>query len=50
MLSLPLHAALDLTLCMLPQNCAIGLQTDCVVIVLAPVVRLQDSRVYALWP
>ena len=29
---------------------AIGLQTDCMVVVPAPVVRLPDSHVYALWP
>ena len=29
---------------------AIGLQTDCMVIVPAPVVRLPGSHVYALWP
>ena len=29
---------------------AVGLQTDCMVIVLAPVVRLPDSHMYALWP
>ena len=33
-------------------NCAIGLQTDCMAMVVkpAPVVRLPDSHVYALWP
>ena len=41
--------ALDVMLCMLSQNRAIGLQTDCMVIVPAPVVRLPDSHVYALW-
>ena len=35
---------------MLSQHCAIGLQTDCMVVLPAPVVRLLDSRVYALWP
>ena len=33
---------------MVPQCCAIGLQTTCIVIVLAPVVRLPDSHKYAL--
>ncbi len=33
---------------MIPQHCAIGLQTDCIVILLDPVVRLPDSHVYAL--
>ena len=28
---------------------AIGLQTDCMMAVLAPMVRLPDSHVYALW-
>ena len=32
------------------QHHAIALQTDCMVLVLAPVVRLPDSHVYALWP
>ena len=36
--------------CTLSQHHAIGLQTDCMVTVLAPVVRLLDSHVYALWP
>ena len=35
---------------MLSQYCAIGMQTDCMVIVPAPVVRLLDSHMYALWP
>ena len=35
---------------MLSQHRAIGLQIDCMVIVPAPVVRLPDSYVYALWP
>ena len=35
---------------MLSQHCAIGLQTDCMVVLPAPVLRLLDSRVYALWP
>ena len=44
--------ALDLMLCMPSQHHAIasGLQTDCMVVVPAPVVRLPDSHVYALWP
>ena len=39
-------------LCMLSQHHdhAVGLQTDCMVVVLAPVVRLLDSHVYTLWP
>ena len=32
------------------EHCAIGLQTDCMVAVPAPVVRLPDSQLYALWP
>ena len=36
--------------CMLQQHRAVGLQTDCMVAVPAPVVRLPDSHVYALWP
>ena len=32
------------------QHHAIRLQTACMVIVQAPVVRLLDSNVYALWP
>ena len=35
---------------MLQQHRAVGLQTDCMVAVPAPVVRLPDSHVYALWP
>ena len=35
---------------MLQQHCAIGLQTDCMMAVPAPVARLLDSHVYALWP
>ena len=42
--------AFDVMLYMLPQHHAIGLQTDCMVLVPAPVVRLPDSHVYALWP
>ena len=42
--------ALDMTKCSLSQHHATGLQTDCMVIVLAPVVGLLDSHVYALWP
>ena len=42
--------ALDLMLCMPSQYHAIGLQTDGMVAVPAPVVRLPDSHVYALWP
>ena len=45
-----LEYALDLMLCMPSQHHAIGLQTDCMVVVPAPVVRLPDSHVYALWP
>ena len=41
---------MDLMLCMPSRHHAIGLQTDCMVTVLAPVVRLLDSHVYALWP
>lgn len=33
---------------MLPQYCAIGLQIASVVIVLAPVLRLQDACAYVL--
>ena len=36
--------------CMLQKHRAIGLQTDCMMVVPAPVVRLPDSHVYALWP
>ena len=36
--------------CMTTRQCTIELQTDCVVTVVAPVVRLPDSHVYALWP
>ena len=39
---------LDLMLCMPIQHYAIGLQTDCMVIVPAPMVRLPDSHAYAL--
>ena len=42
--------ALDVILYMLPQHRAIGLQTDCMVLVPAPVWRLPDSHVCALWP
>ena len=35
--------------CKSSQHQAIGMQTDCMVIVPAPVVRLPDSHVYALW-
>ena len=42
--------ALNVILYMLSQHRAIGLQTDCMVVVPAPVVRLPDSHVYALWP
>ena len=37
-------------LCFIAHYRAIGLQTDCMVTVPAPVVRLPDSHVYALWP
>ena len=36
--------ALDMTQCTLSQHHAIGLQPDCMVIVLAPVVKLPDSH------
>ena len=36
--------ALDLMLCMPSQHHAIGLQTDCVVVVPAPVVSLEAAR------
>ena len=35
---------------MLSQHRAVGLYTDCMVVVLAPKVRLLDFHVYALWP
>ena len=38
--------ATDLMLCMPSQHHAIGLHTDCMVVVSAPVVRLPDSHVY----
>ena len=41
---------LDWMLCMPSQHDAIGLQTDCMVVVPGPVMRLPDSHVYALWP
>ena len=37
-------------LCMPSQHHAIGLQTDCMVLVPAPVVRLPDSHVHAYGP
>ena len=47
----PRHeCALDLMLCMLSQHHEIGLQTNCMVVVLALVVRLLDSRMHALLP
>ena len=49
--SAPRHEyALDLMLRMPTQLHATGLQTGCMVVVPAPVVRLPDSLVYALWP
>ena len=45
-----LEYALGLMLCMPSQHHAIGLQTDCMVVVPAPVVRIPDSHVYAFWP
>ena len=42
--------ALDVMLYMLSQHCAIGLQTDCMVVVPAPMVKLPKSHVYALCP
>ena len=44
--------AWDLMMCMPwpSQHHAIGLQTDCMVVVPPHVVRLPDSHVYALWP
>ena len=45
-----LECVLDCLYCMLQQHCAIGLQTDCMMAVPAPVARLPDSHVYALWP
>ena len=45
------HAyALHSMLCIPSQHHATGLQTDCMVIVPGPMVRLPDSQVYALWP
>ena len=35
---------------MISQHHAIGLQNDCMAVVLGPVVRLPDSHMYALWP
>ena len=50
----PVHLGLsvlsDCLDCMLQQLCAIGLQIDCMMAVPAPVVRLPDSNMYALWP
>ena len=45
-----LEYALGLMLCMPSQHYAIGLQSDCMVVVPAPLVRLPDSHVYAPWP
>ena len=42
--------ALDLMLCMPSQHHAIGLQTDCMVLVPWPMLRLPDSHLDALWP
>ena len=44
------HCALNMAQYTVSQHHAIGLQTDCMVIVLAPVVRLLDSHMYSLWP
>ena len=44
-----LECVLDCLYCMLQQHRAVGLQTDCMVAVPAPVVRLPDSHVYALY-
>ena len=41
---------LQLTLCMSCQNVQIGLQTDCMMAVLGPVVTMPDSHVDAPWP
>ncbi len=45
-----LEYALGSMFCTPSQHHAIGLQTDCMVTVLAPWLRLLDSHVYALWP
>ena len=45
-----LECVLNCLYCMLQQHRAIGLQSDCMVVVPAPVVRLPDCYVYALWP
>ena len=45
-----LEYAWDRLYCVLHQSCAIGLQTDCMMVVPAPMVRLPDSHVSALWP
>ena len=49
-LDLPCHTRSVHCLASLSQHHAIALQTDCMVVVPAPVVRLPDSHVYALWP
>ena len=41
---------LDFMMYMPSQHHAIGLQTDCMLVVPGPLVRLPDSHVYALWP
>ena len=41
---------MNMMLYMLSQYRAIGLQTDCMVVVPARVLGLPDSRAYALWP
>ena len=44
------ESALKMMLCMPSHHHAIGLQTDCMVVVSALMVRLPDSHVYTLWP
>ena len=48
------HPELEYALCLLqcksPHLDAIGMQIDCMVTVPAPLVRLPDSHMYALWP
>ena len=48
--TLRLEYALNCLYYVLHQHCAIGMQTDCMMVVPAPVVRLPDSHVYAPWP
>ncbi len=45
-----LEYALDFMLRMLSQHHAMGLQTDCIMTVMAPIVGAADSHVHALWP